>query len=117
MRLYVPIHAAVLHLLCQVATLQTCAGGMHWPDFVFTARPDPLLLHNTAIPFALQTWAGGVHWPDFVFNPEADSYWRDLLRSWPNGSQWSGLWLGMNEGEQSWGGACQGRRRNVQKNG
>ncbi len=40
-----------------------------------------------------------MHWPDFVFNPEADSYWRELLRSWPNGSQWSGLWLGMNEGE------------------
>lgn len=55
--------------------------------------------------FSLQTWAGGVHWPDFVFNPEADTYWRDLLRSWPNGSQWSGLWLGMNEGEQPRGGA------------
>ncbi|PRW45700.1 alpha-glucosidase isoform A [Chlorella sorokiniana] len=48
-------------------------------------------------PYVGQTWAGGVHWPDFVFNPEADTYWRELLRSWPNGSEWSGLWLGMNE--------------------
>ena len=81
------------HVLILFQTWEPCLPALAQPHY--TPHEGPSLSTH------VQTWAGGVHWPDFVWNPEADSYWQELLRSWPNGSEWSGLWLGMNEG--GWG--------------
>ena len=54
------------------------------------------IFHYIILLFRYQVWPGSVAFPDFT-NPETETYWEDMVRTFHDNIKFDGLWIDMNE--------------------